>query len=70
MNYTKTKSKWVSDINAKYNFKKDIGNDLDIQLGNIFLDLAPKTWSKKEKVINRSYQNYCSVKAHMKRIKS
>lgn len=45
--------------------KKQEKSCQDLQLGNKFLDLTPKAWSIKEKLLNPTLLNFCSAKAKM-----
>ena len=51
--FTKTKSKWITDLNVKQETIKlledNIGENLDdLGYGDDFLDITPKIWSVKE----------------------
>ena len=52
--YTKTKSRWIKDLNISHNTIKVLGENIgrkisDISCSSIFTDMSPRTRDIKEK---------------------
>ena len=53
--YTKTKSRWIKDLNISHNTIKDLQENIgrkisDIASSNIFTDMSPKARDIKERI--------------------